>query len=471
LQTTNSGSYKLVASNAAGTSNSTPATLTVLAAPTETNALSINVQFSGTAFGSPAGPVQTGSAVIGGSSDFWNLISNPTYSTTVAGTARGTNVSLVDINDYGTPLTMDYVGDYIYNTGAANPFSSVASPYANLMSGYMGSVTTASVDTNTVTLHNLAPGVYDLYLYSSARSDAQTRVTVFTANGQTAQCGPNSSNYSLMSGVNYLHLTPIVTANGVSNISCYGTVDAGQGTLNGFQLYGPSTNGTLFLTSDTSCDSPVNDYVGRTVTLAAAFGGNPTPALQWQADYGSGYVDIPNATNSTLTLANLQTTNSASYALLATNSSGSLNSSPLSLSVQDLPSPVTVNVQFIGTSYGGGVADTQVGGAVIGSYYWNPISNPLPTGTDTNPISGSGAALSDDSGYGTPFTLDYTGNEIFNSGTSTPFNNSGSPAAFLMEAGLIALNGSSATVTLTEFRRELMTCICIRPGEIRTRMM
>jgi hypothetical protein len=215
----------------------------------------------------------------------------------------------------------------------------------------------------------------------------------------------------------------------------------------------------------------VNDYVGRTVTLAAAFGGNPAPALQWQADYGGGYVDIPNATNSTLTLSNLQTTNSASYALLATNSSGSLNSSPLYLSVQDMPSPVTVNVQFIGTSYGGGVADAQVGGAVIGSYYWNPVSNPLPTGSDTNPISGSGVTLSDDNEYGTPFTLDYTGNEVFNSGTSTPFNNSGSPAAFLMEAGLIALNGSSATVTLTEFRRELMTCICIRPGEIRTRMM
>jgi len=448
-QISDSGIYKLFATNSAGSTNTSPLTLTFIAAPSATNALSFNVQFCGTAFGSTAGPAQTGAAVIGGGSDVWNLISNPTFSTTTAGTARGTNVALLDVNNYGTTVTMDYVGDYIFRT-ASTPFASVASPYANLMNGFMGSVTTTTVDTNAVTLHNLVPGVYDLYVYSSGRSDAQQRVTVFTANGITANCGPNSGTFTLTAGANYLHLTPTVTSNGVLNLSYYGTVDAGQGTLNGFQLFGPSTNGTLFLTSDTSCDSPANDYVGRTVTLSAAFGGIPTPALQWMVDNGSGYVNVPNATNSTLTLANLQTTNSGSYSLFATNTSGSLNSTPFALNVQTLPNPLSVDVQFTGSSYAGGVAATEVGGAVIGggSDFWNPVSNPLPTGADTTPIFGNGQLLSDVNNYGTAIALDYTGNQIFNNGGNTPFNGSGSPAANLMQASLVILNTNTATVTL-----------------------
>jgi PKD repeat protein len=220
--------------------------------------------------------------------------------------------------------------------------------------------------------------------------------------------------------------------------------------LNGFQLNGPSATPSIFLTSDTTCDSPANDYVGRTVNLAAAFGGNPPPALQWKVDYGSGFVVIPSATNSTLTLANLQTTNSGSYSLFANNTAGSLSSTPLALNVQPVPNPLAVDVQFTGSSYGGGVAATQVGNAIIGggSDFWNPVSNPLPTGNDTNAIFGSGQLLSDVNNYGTAITLDYTGNQIFNNGVNTPFDASGSPAEYLMEASLVVLNSNTATVTL-----------------------
>lgn len=451
LQLTNAGSYALFASNAAGSSNSTPVTLNVSAFP---GSVALDVQFIGGGFGSGYAPVQSGAVVIGNGGDVWNAISNTTASATVAGTASGTNLVLFNTGNITTPVTMDYVADYLFNGtafGDGNPFYDLGSPYANVMSGYMGSVTTTTADTNTITLHHLTPGIYDLYLYVCGRdSDGQNRMDVLFANDQTGGCGPNNGSYTLTPGVNYLHLTPTVTASGVLTISFYGTTDAGQGLLNGFQLSGPDTTPSLSLSMDTVCDSPLNDYVGRKVSFTAAFAGIPKPSLQWEVNKGSGFVPITGATNSTLTLPNLQTTNSGSYALFATNTAGSLSSTPLTLNVQPLPSPLAVDVQFIGTSLGSGVAVTQVGGAVIGggSDYWNPVSNPKPLVGDTNLISGSGLLLSDHNNYGTPLTLDYVASQDFNNAGNTPFNGSGSPAANLMQASLVTLNTNTATVTL-----------------------
>jgi PKD repeat protein len=456
-QVADSGAYQLFSSNIAGATNSSPLNLVFLAAPTS---IAFNVQFTGSAFGSGNCPVQTGGAVIGvvGGSDVWNAVSNPNGDANPpAGRANGTNLTLVDTSSIGTTLTMDYVGDYIFNGtawGASNPFKDAGAPYANLMSGYMGSVTQSgnpAGDTNTITLHNLLPGIYDLYLYGCGRGDGQTRVNVYTANGQSAVCGPNSGNYSLTAGVNYVHLTPTVTANGLLNISYIGTADNGQGILDGFQVSGPSTDYTIFQATDTSSDSPATDYVGRTVTFSAAFGGNPAPTLQWEVDKGSGYVNVPNATNSTLTLTNVQTTDSGSYSLYAANVAGSLNSTPLALTVQALPSVMAVNVQFDGTSLGSFHAAPQVGAAVIGggSDFWNPVSNPNPTGPGpAMTISGMILGLTDTGSVGTSLSLAYTGNTILNSGTATPFNGSGSPAANLMEACLGVENTNTGTVTI-----------------------
>ena len=452
LQLTNSVSYALFASNLAGVSNSTPVALTVLAAPTN---ISVNVQFTGSWLGSGNAPTQTGPAVIGNSGDVWNQISNPTGGTSPAGLATGTNLALVDVGSIGTAVTMNYVGDYVFNGiafGYSNPFEDEASAVANLMSGYMGSVSQGSLaDTNTITLQNLAPGSYDLYLYVCGRSDGQTRVDVLIANGQSAICGPNNGSYTLTPGVNYVHLTPTVTANGLLAISYYGTADDGQALLNGFQINGPVTLPTLSLSFDTTSDSPTNDYAGRTVKFTAGFAGYPTPSLQWEVNTGNGFVNVPNATNSTLILNSVQVTNTGSYALFATNLAGALNSTPVSLTVVPLPATnLDVNVQFIGSSRGSNLADTQTGPAVIGNSgdLWNPVSNPNPLGGDTNPISGAIAGLVDATNIGTSISLAYTGNTILNSGVNTPFNGSGSPAADLMEACLGAANTNTATVTL-----------------------
>ena len=186
------------------------------------------------------------------------------------------------------------------------------------------------------------------------------------------------------------------------------------------------------------------------MTFSAAFAGSPAPSLQWEVDNGSGYVLISGATNSTLLLTNLQTTNSGNYALFASSIAGALNSTPLTLNVQTLPSPLAINLQFDGTTYTGTHATPQVGGAVIGdgSDYWNPVSNPKPLVGDTNPISGS-LVLSDANNYGTPISLTYTGaSQDYNNGNNTPFNGSGSPAENLMQASLVTLNSTTASVTM-----------------------
>jgi hypothetical protein len=76
-------------------------------------------------------------------------------------------------------------------------------------------------------------------------------------------------------------------------------------------------------------------YVGGMVSFSAAFGGTP-PTYLWQ----SNSVNITAATNTTLTLTNIQLSTSANYQLTATNSVGGANSTPSALTVlADLAAP------------------------------------------------------------------------------------------------------------------------------------
>ena len=81
------------------------------------------------------------------------------------------------------------------------------------------------------------------------------------------------------------------------------------------------------------------DVVGSQVTFAVSFGGSNS--YQWQVIKAGATNDIPGATNTTLTLANLQLTNTASYQLVVSNASGVLVGSPGSLTVSS--APVVVN--------------------------------------------------------------------------------------------------------------------------------
>jgi len=111
----------------------------------------------------------------------------------------------------------------------------------------------------------------------------------------------------------------------VSNI--FGVQTSAVATLN------VNTAVLPFVTQDTTPGPGANEtgvfaYVGGSVTFSAAFGGPPSTYL-WQ----SNNVNIPGATSTSLTLNNLQLSQTANYQLTATNSVGGFASTPAALTV------------------------------------------------------------------------------------------------------------------------------------------
>jgi hypothetical protein len=82
------------------------------------------------------------------------------------------------------------------------------------------------------------------------------------------------------------------------------------------------------------------DVVGSRVNFVAAFGGAAPVNYQWKVIKGGATNNIPGATNATLSLINLQLTNSASYQLQASNIDGIFVSRPGSLTVSSVPAAV-----------------------------------------------------------------------------------------------------------------------------------
>ena len=149
------------------------------------------------------------------------------------------------------------------------------------------------------------------------------------------------------------------------------------------------------ITSDTS-PSSVGRYTGGSVTFTAAFDGNHPISYQWQADTGSGYVNIAGATNTSLTLTNLQLSDAGNYQLTATNSIGNNTSTPATLTVNDISSakyqwsaPVSCNGlnadqtltnltgAFVGAATFGGTDYSWSPWATDG-YWTSPPTVPLP---------------------------------------------------------------------------------------------
>ena len=117
---------------------------------------------------------------------------------------------------------------------------------------------------------------------------------------------------------------------------------------NGWELYNelqvfgsPAANATMaapILVQDTTPASAA-DVVGGQVAFSASFVSGSAVAYQWVVNTGSGPVPVPGATNTTLTLADLQLANSGSYSLQASNGAGVTASTPSTLVVSPVPAP------------------------------------------------------------------------------------------------------------------------------------
>ena len=101
----------------------------------------------------------------------------------------------------------------------------------------------------------------------------------------------------------------------------------GVGTPNVTNLISALNSGTPAVL--TTQPAGASASAGATVTLSAGAGGTPAPLFQW---YLNGQA-IANATQSTLTLANIGTTQRGSYTVVATNGYGSVTSSAANVAV------------------------------------------------------------------------------------------------------------------------------------------
>ncbi len=112
-----------------------------------------------------------------------------------------------------------------------------------------------------------------------------------------------------------------------------------------------SSSSAPVIYSDTTV-SPSTNVVGANESIYASFAGSSPISYQWQFSTnssGANAVNISGATSTTLSLVNLQLTNSGYYSLKATNtvSPFSANSSWVQLTVQ----PLTPMVQYQSTNY------------------------------------------------------------------------------------------------------------------------
>jgi hypothetical protein len=121
------------------------------------------------------------------------------------------------------------------------------------------------------------------------------------------------------------------------------------------------------------------DVVGSSVVFTTGFNSSQPMTFQWQV---SG-TNIPGATTTTLTLTNLQLTNTGSYGCIASNSLGVISNTPSSFTVNPASAPV------------GGVIASEAGQTWSGSLFtptWTVapgsiIAGTLPSAT-TGPANG-----------------------------------------------------------------------------------
>ncbi|HOB32158.1 MAG TPA: hypothetical protein PKH32_04680, partial [Verrucomicrobiota bacterium] len=143
----------------------------------------------------------------------------------------------------------------------------------------------------------------------------------------------------------------------------------------------------LMLVQDTTPPGPEVRNAGLTYTLTASFSGNLPITYQWQksAD-GTVWMDIPGATNDTYQIASLTAGDTGYYRLFASNSEGTLASTPSQLTVTAgaVKYLWSLPVSFIGLTAEeilNSFPDTKIAGAMMCQNGVNPVVVNLSSGS------------------------------------------------------------------------------------------
>ena len=305
VQTTDAGSYTVVLTNTVGAITSAVATLTIWSVPTitsqpqnQTNIVGTVATFSVTASNLPAPSYQWYKSV---TNDQWSVISNATSS----------------------------------QLSISNCQSSDAGSYTVVLTNVVGAVT-SSVATLTIWS---APTI-------TSQPLSMTNIAGTVASFSASASGSPTPWYQWYKSVTSNQWSAVSNATDYQlSISNCQSSDAGSYTVVATNMVGAATSAVATLTiwsapAIASQPQSRTNNIGTTAGFGVSASGAPTPRYQWCFNG----IALPNQTNTTLALYNVQATNVGSYTVILTNVAGTLTSAVASLTVW-IPPAITAQPQ------------------------------------------------------------------------------------------------------------------------------
>ncbi|WP_150107685.1 hypothetical protein [Pedosphaera parvula] len=377
LQLTNTASYQLQASNAAGIVTSTSGSLTVSSVPAAVNnVITSYAAQTGLGFGfslTPSWTVAPGSLIYGQfpSSTNGDFDLEPNWGDRNVNSL--TSGDGLRITPGGNPITTST--NYVTCGNGGSPAAGASVIYT--LTGSAGGCNL----TNITVYGGWRDGGRDQQAYTVYYSKTTAPATFILL---------GSVNYNPANAANVPSATRAIlrAANGwlATNVAAVKFDFTSPASENGFcgyaniGLFGIPLGPVVVMNT-----LPVTaaDVVGSQVAFTAAFTAASPPAYQWRVISGGTTNDIPGATNTTLALTNLQLTNTAAYQLQASNAYGVALSSPGSLTVSSMPAAVNnvVTSMAAQTGLGNGTAFTPTWTFTTND---NLIAGQLPSNTSGN---------------------------------------------------------------------------------------
>jgi starvation-inducible outer membrane lipoprotein len=188
------------------------------------------------------------------------------------------------------------------------------------------------------TISGFVPGTSYTITFLAAERPGDAQTWNVTVNGAViASYNPGSSANA------YVEYSATFTATATSETVAFVGTDLAGGDntifIDDVQIVMSSLSASPELTTNTLPASAA-DVAGSQVNFTAAFSAPGPMTYQWQRISGGIVYNIPGATNTVLTLSDLQLTNTASYRLQASNAVGTATSGQSSLTVSSLPAAV-----------------------------------------------------------------------------------------------------------------------------------
>ncbi len=351
-------------------------------------------------------PTQTGAAVFGTAGDTWNGVTGNT------GNLKGSGNN-----------TLSGVGFFISgntglndNTGGVALMDAATTPLMR-DTAYGGPSVTFTTGINGLNSYLNLP--FTLVVYASigdTNQGAKLNLAGATGGNSASQLTTTGYSRSLTNtppvgglGAAYQTFTGIIT-NSTLTITCANDLSSYSG-VNGFQLQIQVPNPGI-----TTQPVSQTDPAGTTVVFSVVPSGNSPFGYQWQANGGTGYTNLSDggqlagSSSNVLTLAGITTNQALAYQVIVTNSSGSVTSSPASLTVLTVPVITTQPVSQTTIAGGQVLFSVAAVGAVPLNYQWqatNSATGGFTNLADGGPIVGSQSNLLTLTGVSTNWPLAY----------------------------------------------------------------